>query len=160
MKENTLQSRFKYWFPVFFWMLIIFWMSTGTFSAQNTSLIIEPVLHLLMPWASAHKIVMLHDVIRKCGHFVEYFILGLLLFRSFRSNSVEFGTWRRILYSAIIVVLYAFSDELHQSFVCTRTASVFDAGIDAMGGIFAQAVSVFWYHIDRNKLLSFQSSHN
>jgi VanZ family protein len=160
LKENTFQSRFKDWFPVFFWMFIIFWMSTGSFSAQNTSRIIEPVLHFLMPWASAHIIEMLHNVIRKCGHFVEYFILGLLLFRSFRSKSGEFGIWRRILYSAIIVVLYAFSDELHQSFVCTRTASVIDVGIDTVGGIFAQAVSFLGHHIDRNKLLSLQSSHN
>lgn len=141
-------------------MLIIFWMSTGTFSAQNTSLIIEPLLRFLMPRASAHKIEMLHAVIRKCGHFIEYFILGLLLFRSFRSNSGEFVTWRRVLYSAVIVVLYAFSDELHQSFVSTRTASVIDVGIDTMGGIFAQAVSAFVHHIDRNKLRSLQSSHN
>jgi VanZ family protein len=160
LKENIFQSRFKYWFPVFFWMLIIFWMSTGTFSSQNTSLIIGPLLHFLMPWAPAHIIETLHTVIRKCGHFVEYFILGLLLFRSFRSNSAEFVTWRRIMYSAIIVVLYAFSDELHQSFVCVRTASVIDVGIDTMGGIFAQAVSVVWHYRNRNNLLSLQSSHN
>jgi VanZ family protein len=84
----------------------------------------------------------IHGIIRKSGHVAEYFILGILLFRAFRSGSNESPGWRSALYSIFIVLLYAAGDEFHQSFVSTRTASLFDIGIDTMGGILAQGVSV------------------
>ncbi len=139
--------KFKYWFPVIFWMAIIFWMSTGTFSEQNTSLIVEPLLHFFMPGLSPQQIAALHGLIRKCGHVSEYFILGLLLFRYFRGTSTESRAWRWASSAAIVVVLYAFSDEFHQSFIFTRTASIVDAGIDATGGILALIASIIWHYL-------------
>jgi len=38
----------------------------------------------------------------------------------------------------ITVILYAVSDELHQSFVPSRTASIVDVSIDVVGGILSQ----------------------
>jgi VanZ family protein len=49
--------------------------------------------------------------------------------------------------SLLGVVLYAASDEFHQSFVPERTASLVDVGIDTLGGIIAQGVSVLWHVI-------------
>jgi VanZ family protein len=116
-------------------------MSTGTFSAQNTSLIIEPLLRLLMPSISAEKADMIHGIIRKLGHVAEYFILGILLFRAFRSDSRELLILRWSVSSLLVVVIYAVSDEFHQSFISTRTASLVDIGIDTLGGILAQSFS-------------------
>jgi VanZ family protein len=143
-REMSFIRHFKYWFPVFLWMSFIFWMSTGTFSAENTSLIIEPILHFLMPSITPEKMALIHGVIRKLGHVTEYFILGILLFRAFRRGSKESLRWRWVFYSFLFVMLYAASDEFHQSFVSTRTASLFDVGIDTLGGILAQGVSVLW----------------
>ena len=140
--------NFKYWVPVLLWMSFIFWMSTGSFAAQNTSLIIEPLLHFLMPSISQEKVAMIHGVIRKFGHVTEYFILGILLFRAFRGGSKELRNLRWAFSSLLIVVLYAASDEFHQSFVTARTASLFDVAIDTLGGILAQGVSVLW-HLNR-----------
>jgi VanZ family protein len=141
-------QKFKYWVPVLLWMSFIFWMSTGTFSAQNTSLIIEPILHFLMPSISPEKIAMIHGVMRKLGHVTEYFILGILLFRAFRGGLKELRNLRWAFSSLLVVVLYAVSDEFHQSFIPTRTASLFDVGIDTLGGILAQGVSILW-HLSR-----------
>jgi VanZ family protein len=138
--------KFKHLFPVIFWMLFIFWMSTGTFSAQNTSRIIEPVLHFLMPGLMHQQIAVIHGLIRKCGHITEYFVLGLLLFRYLRWSFTDPRVWRHAIFAAIIVLLYAIGDEFHQSFVSTRTASAVDVGIDAISGILAQAVSVIWHY--------------
>ena len=135
---------FRYWVPVFLWMSFIFWMSTGTFSAENTSLIVEPLLRFLMPAISPEQIQLVHGLIRKSGHVTEYFILGILLFRAFRTDSKELHGLRWALSSLVIVLLYAASDEFHQSFVSTRTASLFDVEFDALGGFLAQAVSVLW----------------
>jgi len=146
LEKTRFVQHLKYWFPVLLWMSFIFWMSTGTFSAQNTSLIIEPLLRFLMPSISAEKADMIHGVIRKLAHVTEYFILGILLFRAFRGGSRELGILRWAVSSFLVVVLYAVSDELHQSFLSTRTASLFDIGIDTLGGILAQSPSALWSH--------------
>ncbi|MGD0884592.1 MAG: VanZ family protein [Thermodesulfovibrionales bacterium] len=143
-------NRFThFWLPVISWMGLIFWMSTETFSAENTSLIIGPVLLFLVPGISSQDQNMIHGLIRKSAHVTEYFVLGLLLFRAFRGGSKESRTLRWSLSSVLVVLLYAASDEFHQSFVPTRTASLIDVGIDTMGGIIAQAVSVLWQHRTR-----------
>lgn len=134
----------KYWVPVLLWMSFIYWMSTDTFASENTSRIIEPILRFLMPSITPEKAALIHGVIRKLGHVTEYFILGILLFRAFRRDSKELLGWRWAFYSVLVVMLYAASDEFHQSFVSTRTASLFDVGIDTLGGILAQGVSVLW----------------
>jgi VanZ family protein len=150
MAEESSQNRmisfraFRYWFPVLLWMGFIFWMSTGTFSADNTSLIVEPLLHFLAPSITPEQIQLVHGIIRKSGHVTEYFILGVLSFRAFRGDSREMHGMRWGLSSLVIVLLYATGDEFHQSFVSTRTASLFDVGFDALGGILAQAVSFLW----------------
>jgi VanZ family protein len=140
--------KFKYWAPVFLWMSVIFWMSTGTFSAQNTSMIIEPILYFLMPSISPEKVAMIHGVMRKLGHVTEYFILGILLFRAFRGGLKELRNLRWALSSLLVVVLYAAGDEFHQSFIPARTASLFDVGIDTFGGILSQGASILW-HLSR-----------
>ena len=145
-----MHRNFKYWIPVFLWMSFIFWMSSGTFSAQNTSLIIEPLLRFLLPSISQAGIIILHGAIRKFGHVAEYFILGILLFRAFRHDSKESRSLRWAFSSFFVVVLYAASDELHQSFISTRTASLLDVGIDMIGGILAQGISILW-HINRQR---------
>jgi VanZ family protein len=132
----------KYWGPVVLWIGFIFWMSTGTFSSQNTSLIIEPILRFLLPSISPEKVAIIHGAIRKLGHVTEYFILGIFLFRAFRGGSKELKNLRWAFSSFLVVVLYAASDEFHQSFISSRTASLVDVGIDTLGGILAQGVSV------------------
>jgi VanZ family protein len=132
---------FRYWIPLLLWMGIIFWMSTETFASENTSLIIEPAIRYLMPSISPEKARMIHGAIRKLAHLTEYFILGMLLFRFFRSGSKELRIRRWAFYSVLFVALYAAGDEFHQSFVSSRTASLLDIGLDTLGGIVAQGVS-------------------
>ena len=117
-------------------------MSTGTFSSQNTSLIIEPLLRFLMPSITPENMSLTHDVIRKLAHLTEYFILGILLFRAFRSGAEKLQTLKWAFYSFLVVVLYAAGDEFHQSFEAGRTASLLDVGFDTFGGFLAQAVTI------------------
>jgi VanZ family protein len=135
----------KYWLPAMFWMAFIFWMSTETFSSENTFSWLEMVLGLLIPKISSQELGLIHIVMRKAGHVTEYFILGLLLFRSFRGSSVSSWNWRWSFLAVVGVVLWAASDEFHQSFVLTRTASAVDVGIDTAAGILAQFVGALWH---------------
>jgi VanZ family protein len=125
-------------------MGVIFWMSTGIFSSEHTSRFIVPILHFLFPSLLPQDLNMIHGMIRKAGHVTEYFILGLLLFRAFRGGSYHPLRLRWSLYSIIWIVLYAATDEYHQSFVGARGPSLIDVGIDSAGGILSQILIMLW----------------
>ena len=63
-------------------------------------------------------------------HFIEFFILGTLLFLGFRS--LKFHE-RAFLFSIILGIFYACTDEFHQLFVSGRCAELFDVFIDSLG---------------------------
>ena len=81
--------------------------------------------------------VALHEFIRKCGHFCEYFILGMLLFRAVRAPG-ESWQWRWAFLAVLLAAFYASSDEIHQIFVPSRGASAWDALLDTFGASTAQ----------------------
>jgi VanZ family protein len=74
-------------------------------------------------------------------HFLAYFILGLLAILAFE-GLVARG--RAPLYGVVFSLLYAFSDEWHQSFVPGRMASGQDLVMDSLG-IVAAAAALFIY---------------
>ena len=65
-------------------------------------------------------------VVRKLGHFSEYFIFTVLLVRALRNDNGGEIEPRHLLISIAIASLYAISDEFHQSFVRSRSASAVD----------------------------------
>jgi uncharacterized protein YfiM (DUF2279 family) len=62
-------------------------------------------------------------VLRKTAHAAEYALLGALLVRATGRTGLAFA----------LGVLYAASDEIHQSFVPGRLGSPLDVAIDAAG---------------------------
>jgi VanZ family protein len=133
-------------------MGVIFWMSTGMFSTEHTSRFIVPFLNFLFPGMAPQQVDMIHGLFRKTGHISEYFLLGLLFFHAFRSNSLQKWRPRWTVYSIIGVVLYAVSDEFHQVFISSRTASLIDVGIDSAGGILSQLAIILRWKIRRQNL--------
>ena len=152
-KEMSFIQYLKYWIPVLFWMIFIFWMSTGTFSEKNSASTVESILRFLIPSILPGMIDVMQWALRKFGHVAEYFVLGYLLFRAFRGGSKESRIPRWAFSSFLVLVFYAASDELHQSFVSTRTASVYDVGIDILGGIIAMALSAL-LHLHRSEKIA------
>ncbi len=126
-------------------MLVIYLMSTGLFSAEKTSRIVEPILYLVFPGISQDSVTLVHGLIRKMAHITEYFILGLLLFKAFRGTSQQEWRLKWAVWAVAVAAFYALTDEFHQSFVATRTASVTDVSIDAVGAAMAQLVNIFTY---------------
>lgn len=141
-RPSTPSLFLHYWLPVILWMGVIFWMSTETFSSENTSSVLGKILPILLPEISPQTAELIHAFIRKAAHVIEYFILGLLIFRAFRGGSSASWNCRWPFFAFIVVVLCAVSDELHQSFDPAREASYVDVGIDTAGGLLAQLVSV------------------
>jgi VanZ family protein len=145
----SFRKKIQYWLPVLLWICFIFWMSTGLFSAQNTYLFFEPILRFFVPSISHKEIIVVHIFMRKLAHVTEYFISGLLLFRAFKNGSDKRQEWFWAFSSLLVVVIIAASDEIHQTFVSTRTSSIVDVGIDIMGGFLAQCMSVLMYQRKR-----------
>jgi len=132
---GSINESLRNWVPVFLWATVIFVFSTDIFSSANTSGAFESILQQLLPQLPVDYIERLHSVFRKLGHFTEYFVLGGLLWRALRYHDAAGTRSRRLALSIAITVIYALSDEWHQSFVPSRTASVIDVLIDTVGGI-------------------------
>lgn len=95
----------------------------------------------LFPNTSAETLATIHFITRKIAHFTEYAILGFLAARAFRTSPKPTISRRWFLICATLVVVYALMDEYHQSFVPSRTASVFDSFIDMAGGLTALIIA-------------------
>ena len=132
-----MRRPLKYIWPAFVWAIAVSLFSTKYFSSSYTAGIIIPILHHLFPNWSADTVFLVHHLIRKTAHFVEYFILSLLLLRAVRAERKGF-TWRWALAALALAAGYAALDEFHQFFVPGRTASPWDVLLDTCGALMAQ----------------------
>ena len=128
----------KYWLPLILWMAIIFSASTRLGAPENTSYFFRPLMHWLFPHISEEKFEQIHFIVRKTAHFVEYAVLGVLAWRAVEFDPA-FGAYsagRRFRLALMLCMLYAASDEFHQSFVPSRQAAVQDVLLDTCGSGF------------------------
>jgi VanZ family protein len=86
---------------------------------------------------------MIHVLIRKLGHLVEYFVLSILMLRALRQEITNKLAPRHLVLGLALTALYAISDELHQALVPNRNASIIDVLIDVVGGI----CGTLWFHL-------------
>ena len=70
-------------------------------------------------------------IIRKVAHFSIYTVVGLLLMGLLSTYKIK-ENWRMIL-SILLGMIYAVSDEIHQSFIPGRTPQITDVYIDTLG---------------------------
>jgi len=127
------------------WAVLIFVGSTSVLSASHTSVLLRVFLWIF-PQASEATLATIHFLLRKAGHFTEYAILALLAARALRTSYRKLLRQRWFWLSFLLVVVYALGDEFHQSFVPSRTASIYDSMIDMLGGLTALALLVIRKH--------------
>ncbi|MFH1339187.1 MAG: VanZ family protein [Candidatus Omnitrophota bacterium] len=102
----------KYWLPVALWAGFIFFVSS-------------------IPGSGIPALFACQDIL---FHIFEYALLGLLLSRALKNSRFGFSGNAAGLFLAILVsLLYAVSDEFHQSFVPGRESSLFDVLADGLG---------------------------
>ncbi|MBP9807739.1 VanZ family protein [bacterium] len=125
-------KSFKYFFSRYlFWGLALLWMAViFAFSNQANS--------------GAYTEAYLQDAnvpIRKLAHMFEFAVLALLYQAALVGSlmpqgEAEFETkFKNYWFALALAVLYALADEFHQAFVPGRSASLFDAGVDAAGAL-------------------------
>ena len=136
-----MRSFLKYWLPLLTWLCVIFVGSTDLMSAEQTSRFLVPLLRWLKPDISTEALAQVHFFVRKLGHISEYAIFALLLWRALRSGT-NLQMKLPILFVAawILCGVFAATDEFHQSFVSSRTASPIDVMTDVCGALIGLAV--------------------
>jgi|SRR5579875_3491578 len=128
--------------------------STDMASAHNTSAVLYKVLSVVVPRIQPAFVDLLNEVLRKCGHFVGYGILSVLVFRALRNTNRDrlrplmrrpWGIYLRDLWRAewvligiLVTVVTAAYDEIHQSFIPSRTGRWQDVVLDTCGAILLQ----------------------
>jgi vanZ family protein len=87
-----------------------------------------------------------NPIIRKLAHFSIYALVGVWIM-AFMST-FDIRLYKKWIISMLVGVLYAASDEFHQSFVPGRSPSIVDVGIDSLGvltGILAVLIIISIY---------------
>ncbi len=82
--------------------------------------------------------------VRKAAHLTVYLILGFFCFGFF--SQFELSFLKRALFAFSVSVLYAISDEVHQTFVKGRSGEIKDVIIDTLGivlGILLYTVIIY-----------------
>ncbi len=65
-------------------------------------------------------------------HFIEYLGFGFIVYIAVKGNKLGRNP---LAYAALICILYAFSDELHQFFIPNRIADIRDVFFDSLGSV-------------------------
>lgn len=121
------------------WLGVIVYESFDLPSSVTGSLLHHLFLkvHIYLP---AGTFDLLHQLLRKSGHFIGYGILSLLLFRAFyytlnSASSLPMRFRLRCAGLALVgTLLTASLDEWHQSFDTSRTGTPKDVALDMAGG--------------------------
>ena len=150
-EQSAWRGRLLRYGPLVIWMIFIFIASTGNLSASKTSRVVRPLLLWLFPAITEAGIMFGHYVIRKGAHFTEYGVLALLAWRAFVASTRELLRRHVYLASFGLVAAYALLDEFHQSFVPTRTGTIYDSLIDIAGGAAALVLLAAWRVVRRRR---------
>ena len=117
VRKNRLGRFLLAWLPPVVWAGIIF-----AFSAQS-----------ILPGFETNT---LDFIFKKIAHITVYAVLYFLVFRAVTLEHPNKSprSKRYYLVPFLVVLLYASIDELHQSFVPGRHATIRDIGYDLLGG--------------------------
>ncbi len=117
------------------WMTVIYSFSeqTGEESGGLSDKVADIVSRVIPFEISEDGMDTLALIIRKLAHFTEYAVLGILYM-------AILVLWEKInryilLINTVMCMIYAMTDEFHQSFTAGRTPSVTDVMIDTLGGL-------------------------
>lgn len=122
----------------FVWLGVIYSFSLETAEVSDgTSLgLIDTLVQNFLPWLEDEfarltpvQMGVLHNFVRKCAHFTEYMILGVLATITLLQTDLR----RKGLYSVVFCVVAASVDETIQVFVEGRAGMIQDVVLDSIG---------------------------
>jgi len=130
------------WIPAAICVLLIATSSSDTFSSDNTSSVLRPLMERIFGPMTNHFWCKLLFDIRKVGHFFAYGFVSLVFFRAWRMTfrlshaySAVTASLRAAAVALISTLLLCSADEFHQAFLPQRTGSPWDVLLDMCGAI-------------------------
>lgn len=160
MLAPSRQSLLRNWWPVVFWLGVIRAESTDTASSANTGALLYRVISTVAPHVEPSFVEQLNAVLRKTGHFLGYAILSALVFFALRNTNRDrlrnvlnrsWGIFLRDYWRAewallgiLLTVITAAFDEIHQTFIPSRTGRWQDVVLDSCGAVVIQVLIYFW----------------
>ena len=132
LAQQSSVSTFLYrWFPALLIMVFIYTLS-GTPAGQvgEVESSFQKFLARCLPFLVEVQINWL-----KVGHVVGYALLGLAFYRGFSAAADRPGAW-----AVFACLLYAVTDEIHQSLIPGRSASFADVALDTLAAASILAV--------------------
>jgi VanZ family protein len=128
------------WTPVVIAIAVICCESTGAMSSEHTSRFLRPFFERWFGPTRDSSWEFFHHALRKTGHFVGYGTVGFTFLRAWlhtlgRRGPMALLAWR--LESTILAIMstaiVASGDELHQTFLPSRTGTPVDVLLDTAG---------------------------
>ena len=101
--------------------------------------VFSELLEVSNSWTEAEWSIF-STVIRKCAHFTEYFVLGVLMMLTVKETKLP----RKYVIGFVLCVLVASIDETIQLFVPGRAGMIRDVMLDSVGstvGIFSSVIA-------------------
>jgi len=158
--QPSFHNYTRNWWPSLVWLGIIRLESTDTASFDNTLGWLHTVLVFLFPHISGGLVWQLNEVLRKTGHFMGYGVLSVLVFFALRYTNRDqlspllrrrWGTclhdlWRMewVLLGVSVTVITAALDEIHQTFIPSRSGRWQDVVLDTCGAAVLQVMVYFF----------------
>jgi VanZ family protein len=134
------------WWPAIVWIGLIAFESTDFFSSEHTGSMLYTLLTRLFGNINFYHFLVFHHYLRKTGHVVGYGMLSLLLLRGWRATlgRIHALLLRAALLSWLGTAFVAAMDEWHQSYIPSRTGTVWDVALDSVSGVAFLVVAYFW----------------
>lgn len=137
--ESPGRVAIRAWTYVALWAGVILLASSESFSATQTGRWLSWLAGLAFGGLPSDELDMMHGIVRKTAHFVEYGVLGLLAHRAFSVTWPSSRGALRLAGTVVVALACAALDEGHQSFLALRTGSAWDVLLDLSGASFGMA---------------------
>ena len=143
------------------WVAVIFSFSLqpGDVSGDISGSFLRKVLEWFAPGVfekletmPQEQLDILHTVLRKCAHFTEFAVLGVLSSLTLFQTKVS----RRVLMAMVFCLVIASMDETLQLFVDGRAGRFVDVMIDESGALAGIAVILCGVVVSNNKVTKMQ----
>lgn len=133
IEEINMKRRIILIVCMIVWIAFIFYNSLqpATDSSALSSPIVNFIYNLLQKVKIDINYLTLTTIVRKSAHVFEYVILSLFVTQVFYESHLS--TKYFLLYSFLIPLIVAITDEIIQTFVTGRLGSIIDVGFDSLG---------------------------
>ena len=138
-------------------MAIIFKLSAQPGEQSNilSTKVTTAIVRLAQQFRPDVNVLSLNYFIRKCAHFLAYLVLGIVVL--FATRRIGYTGKKGIVFTLMLCIGYAITDELHQAFVPGRTPKLMDVLIDSSGasigiGMFLLFIEGKWQVLMQKRL--------